>query len=583
LAKRISSDGLTTGFATSRELAISNTQKTLLQGATVNITRTLSCLAQALLVGAAYACGGSSVPEEMTVSSPPRLAGEAIRAAVPGLPTTSDRWSGYAVTGSNYTSMQGSWNMPSVSYAPGGSGGGAEQTSSTWIGIGGNGPNDDTLVQLGTLQQVNSSGGTKYYAWYLFYGGLGMGITELDPATYPIQPGDTVTATINCTANCTPGVKQTWQLSMSSPRWAHSWQSQPVQYQDSLASTEWIMEAATVGGVISDMPNFTRVNFSNARVNGSVPSFTSSEAIGLSQNGKPVAEALPPSGPGAFSVTRIGLPVNVPLPTSFVPNKCPAAAMLGELTPASMPFGGSLAPGQAVYQQFYTTKYAQLGVNAPPQPHRPYAIEIVDDLTGNSALADYSQSGSLFFLSIDPGYYCLRIRNLMPQPTPYNFQLSTIPAGYFTTPTMAGAQLVTLMDLGNLSNNLYYKPRFIWMQQHPGPGDLPPLNLTAGHVYTLRDWVGVAAPDQWYRFSIDVPRSVQIAFTNLYLGATVSVVDTAGNVIGASAYENASMLGSIIPNQDYQGSLPAGTYYLHISFSGTGAPGTRFTLELTAQ
>jgi hypothetical protein len=57
-----------------------------------------------------------------------------------------------------------SWNMPSVSYAPGGSGGGAEQTSSTWIGIGGNGPNDDTLVQLGTLQQVNSSSGTKYYA-----------------------------------------------------------------------------------------------------------------------------------------------------------------------------------------------------------------------------------------------------------------------------------------------------------------------------------------------------------------------------------------------------------------------------------
>jgi hypothetical protein len=181
--------------------------------------------------------------------------------------------------------------------------------------------------------------------------------------------------------------------------------------------------------------------------------------------------------------------------------------MLGELTATSMPFQGTLTPGQAVYQQFYTTKYAQLGVNAPPQPHRPYAIEIVDDLTGNFALADYSQNGSLFFLSIDPGYYCLRIRNLMPQPTPYSFQLSTIPAGYFTTPTMTGAQFVTLMDLGNLSNNLYYKPRFIWMQQHPNPGDLPPLNLTAGHVYTLRDWVGY--PDFLVRTGSDPSKSIE--------------------------------------------------------------------------
>ena len=478
--------------------------------------------------------------------------------------------------------MQGSWNVPLVSYAPD-SASGAVQTSSTWIGIGGNGPNDDTLVQLGTLQAVNSSGATQYYAWYLFYGGLGVGITELDPATYPIQPEDTITATIVCSENCTPGVKQTWQLSMSSPRWANPWRSQPVQYQDSLASAEWIMEAATVGGMISGMPNFTQVNFSNARVNGSVPNFTSSEAIELSQNDKPVAEALPPNGAGAFSVTRIGLPINISLPTSFVPNKCPNVAMLGELTTAMTPFQGSLTMGQEVYQQFYVTRYSQLGVEAPPQPHRPYAVEIVDDLTDSSALSDYSQNAKLYFLSLDPGYYCLRIRNLMAQSTPYNFQLSAVPAGYFTAPTMAGAMFVALMDVGNITNNLYYDPRFIWMQQHPNPGDTPSLTLTPDHVYTLRDWVGVAAPDQWYSFALDVPRTVKIAFDNLYLGATVSVVDAAGNFLGASVYENASMIGSIIPFQNYQGPLPVGTYYLHISFSMVGSPGTRFTLELTAQ
>ena len=293
-----------------------------------SIKRSLAGLVLAVLFSAA--CMGALAPRDAPVSLVPRFAGERVQPrAGGGLPTTSDRWAGYALTGGVYTSMQGSWNVPTVSYAPG-SGSGGTQNSSTWIGIGGNGTTDNTLVQLGTLQAVNASGATQYYAWYLFYGGLGLSLTPLDSATYPINPGDAITATISCTANCTPNATQTWQLTMNSARWANPWRSPPVQYQDSLASAEWIMEAATVGSVISDMPDFTPVNFSNTAANGSVPNLTSSQAIELvSASGAPLAEPLPPSGAGAFpssvSAYRLSAPCQAALfPTNVRPPRCSA-------------------------------------------------------------------------------------------------------------------------------------------------------------------------------------------------------------------------------------------------------------------
>jgi hypothetical protein len=73
---------------------------------------------------------------------------------------TAQGWSGYVVTAHQpYTSTAGSWNVPAVSYARI-SGMPAIEFSSTWVGIGGNA--DQTLVQLGTAQEVQSSGAVRY-------------------------------------------------------------------------------------------------------------------------------------------------------------------------------------------------------------------------------------------------------------------------------------------------------------------------------------------------------------------------------------------------------------------------------------
>lgn len=126
---------------------------------------------------------------------------------MPGNPGgTSNNWSGYAVATANYTSIQGNWTVPSVSYVSASS---APQTelSSAWIGIGG--VSDSSLIQVGTVQQVSSSGATSYYAFYEL---IPAGEVILPTAQYPVSPGDAMTAMIECLSGCEPNASQQWVI-----------------------------------------------------------------------------------------------------------------------------------------------------------------------------------------------------------------------------------------------------------------------------------------------------------------------------------------------------------------------------------
>jgi GH25 family lysozyme M1 (1,4-beta-N-acetylmuramidase) len=195
---------------------------------------------------------------------------------------SSENWSGYLllreVTGVNYTQASDTWTVPSVSYAPYSSEPSIEKSAS-WVGIGaGNGligGNDTTLVQLGTEQDVDSSGNTSYYAWYEMLPG---DQTKLDnncpgpSCNYPVSPGDVVTALLYCTANCQANIQQTWVLSISDTTQGWNWTNpQPITYTSSLGSVEWILEATETGGVIDPLTDFSSVTISNAVANFAMP------------------------------------------------------------------------------------------------------------------------------------------------------------------------------------------------------------------------------------------------------------------------------------------------------------------------
>jgi hypothetical protein len=187
-------------------------------------------------------------------------------------------WSGYATatwqTGQNYTSASATWQVPSVTYGPINTIFGYPEYVSGWVGIGGYCQNagctsvDPSLIQLGWQAGVARSGSPSFAVWYET---LPAAETAL-PSSYVVQPGDIMTASLQCTANCTPGAAQTWKLVMTDVTEGWSWNT-TVEYQSSLASAESILEAPYSGGILP-LPDYGQANFDPFLANGTSPGLT---------------------------------------------------------------------------------------------------------------------------------------------------------------------------------------------------------------------------------------------------------------------------------------------------------------------
>ena len=142
---------------------------------------------------------------------------------------TTSSWSGYAVTAAApYANASATWQVPNVTYDGGQIPYGYEYVFN-WVGIGGY--SDATLIQLGTESVVSTAGVTSFYTWYELYPAVSqnVGLT--------VEPGDIVTASLQCTAACSPSQTQTWRLTISDDTTGAAW-TQSLQYQSSMASAE---------------------------------------------------------------------------------------------------------------------------------------------------------------------------------------------------------------------------------------------------------------------------------------------------------------------------------------------------------
>jgi hypothetical protein len=202
----------------------------------------------------------------------------------------SDNWAGYAIaaatppatptspTGVTVTSVTASWVVPEVSMDWCKSSPNSE--SSFWVGI--DGWYSNTVEQIGTDSDC-SSGTPTYYAWYEFYPlnfdyACPTGSHD-NPSLCPlmnIQPGDVMSAAVNCTADgksCTVTITDETMkppASFSKKLTANNQTGIPFQ----LSSGEWIAETPcctnsgdyfplTDFGTISFGQDYTRVNLTN--------------------------------------------------------------------------------------------------------------------------------------------------------------------------------------------------------------------------------------------------------------------------------------------------------------------------------
>jgi hypothetical protein len=170
-------------------------------------------------------------------------AGTAPSVTQPGSPATvtssSSNWSGYVASGGTFTSVTGSWIVPTVSTATSGA-------DATWVGIGGLTSRD--LIQAGTQAMVDGRGTVEYSSW--------IEMLPQSSRTVPLSvtAGDSVTVTI------TQKTGNDWLIAMKNNTTGDTYNI-TVQYSSSNSSAEWVQEAPSVGRGIVALDRFGTLQF----------------------------------------------------------------------------------------------------------------------------------------------------------------------------------------------------------------------------------------------------------------------------------------------------------------------------------
>jgi Peptidase A4 family len=163
---------------------------------------------------------------------------------------TSTNWSGYAATGSTYTSVSASWVQPTGSCTS------ATRYSSFWVGL--DGYSSNSVEQDGT--DTDCSGGRAvYYGWYEMYPNPSFSFGDT------VKAGDTMSASVTYTAT------NTYKLVLSDATQGWSVSTTQTLSGAPRSSAEVIIEApcCTNSGGILPLANFGTVHLSNSIVDGS--------------------------------------------------------------------------------------------------------------------------------------------------------------------------------------------------------------------------------------------------------------------------------------------------------------------------
>lgn len=184
----------------------------------------------------------------------------------------SSNWSGYAITSRPFTSITGTWVVPTVS----GSKHGATYSSS-WTGI--DGFNNSDLIQAGTEQDFYN-GRAHYYAWWEI-----LPAAETRISSVAVRPGDRVTVSISKRASG-------WAINLTDSRTTSFTTTQ--SYFGPGTSAEWIEEAPSVGGRIARLAKYSTATFDPGTVNGSSPGLAAADGGVMIQRN---AQVSTPSNP----------------------------------------------------------------------------------------------------------------------------------------------------------------------------------------------------------------------------------------------------------------------------------------------
>jgi hypothetical protein len=203
----------------------------------------------------------------------------------------STNWSGYAVTGSSFTSAKASWTVPSVN---------CSKTPNTyaafWVGL--DGWTSDSVEQTGTDSDCDGSK-ASYYAWYEFYPNPSYEITSIT-----VSPGNQMSASVTYSGS-------EFTITITNESTGKSYSKSSKVSGAARSSAEWIAEApcCTNRGGILPLADFGTVDFgedytgqsgtnyaTDSSNSGDISSFGSAVNEAIMVNGSTGADEAVPSG-----------------------------------------------------------------------------------------------------------------------------------------------------------------------------------------------------------------------------------------------------------------------------------------------
>ena len=212
-------------------------------------------------------------------------------------PAISYNWSGYVATGDTFTSVIGSWLVPTLTCTS------TNTVSSQWVGIDGYVQGDTGTVEQDGSEADCVSGTPTYHAWYEMYGDTGNAAVN-NGAQVPlgsgdtVEPGDRITATVGIsgatwsfyiTDREEPSGTLRWDFDTTVPNY-----SDPTTPAES--SAEWIVECTSA--CTSPLADFGTVHFTAATaygdgVQGAISSFPYTALEMLNGSMDPIAVPTP--------------------------------------------------------------------------------------------------------------------------------------------------------------------------------------------------------------------------------------------------------------------------------------------------
>jgi hypothetical protein len=179
---------------------------------------------------------------------------------------TSSNWSGYAVTGTGFTSASASWVVPAAVCT--GVSNRSDEYASFWVGL--DGYSSNSVEQVGTDSDCNGSN-PSYYAWYEFYPQPSYNILSV-----PVSPGNVISASVVYSAT-----GNDFTVTLTNVSTGKSYSKTSTVRGAERTSAEWITEAPCCSGRSGILPlaDFGTINFGADYTNVSGTNYAVSSTV----------------------------------------------------------------------------------------------------------------------------------------------------------------------------------------------------------------------------------------------------------------------------------------------------------------